>query len=125
MATSHCRFRAVRQPGTSLIDDRRCALPQPRRAHAFAPAEPGEASAHQGNRQWVVCDLLLEVLEKLAAGCVLRIIDELINDLSGRHARPQLIEGVGKLLETVQLVRQRMNPRLKVGGIILTMFADL
>jgi chromosome partitioning protein len=32
------------------------------------------------------------------------------------------LQGVGKLLETVALVRQRMNPRLRVAGIVLTMF---
>ena len=31
------------------------------------------------------------------------------------------LQGVGKLLETVQLVNQRMNPRLKVAWIVLTM----
>lgn len=32
------------------------------------------------------------------------------------------LQGVAKLLETVQLVGRRMNPRLKVSGIVLTMF---
>lgn len=32
------------------------------------------------------------------------------------------LQGVGKLLETVQLVSRRMNPGLKVAGIILTMW---
>lgn len=32
------------------------------------------------------------------------------------------LQGVGKLLETVHLVSQRMNSALKVGGIVLTMF---
>lgn len=32
------------------------------------------------------------------------------------------LQGVGKLLETVALVNKRMNPRLKVSGIVLTMF---
>lgn len=32
------------------------------------------------------------------------------------------LQGVGKLLETVALVSQRVNPRLKVSGIVLTMF---
>ena len=32
------------------------------------------------------------------------------------------LQGVGKLLETVHLVSRRMNPKLKVGGIVLTMF---
>jgi chromosome partitioning protein len=32
------------------------------------------------------------------------------------------LQGVAKLLETVQLVNRRMNPRLRVGGIVLTMF---
>ena len=32
------------------------------------------------------------------------------------------LQGVGKLLETVSLVSRRMNPRLKVTGIVLTMF---
>jgi chromosome partitioning protein len=32
------------------------------------------------------------------------------------------LQGVGKLLETVHLVSRRMNPSLKVAGIVLTMF---
>jgi chromosome partitioning protein len=32
------------------------------------------------------------------------------------------LQGVAKLLETVQLVNKRMNPRLRVSGIVLTMF---
>jgi chromosome partitioning protein len=32
------------------------------------------------------------------------------------------LQGVAKLLETVQLVNKRMNPKLKVSGIALTMF---
>lgn len=32
------------------------------------------------------------------------------------------LQGMAKLLETVQLVAKRMNPKLGVGGIILTMF---
>jgi chromosome partitioning protein len=32
------------------------------------------------------------------------------------------LQGVGKLLETVALVSRRMNPSLKVSGIVLTMF---
>src|SRR5439155_10718293 len=32
------------------------------------------------------------------------------------------LQGVAKLLETVQLVNKRMNPQLQVGGIVLTMF---
>ncbi len=32
------------------------------------------------------------------------------------------LQGVGKLLETVSLVSRRVNPRLKVSGIVLTMF---
>lgn len=32
------------------------------------------------------------------------------------------LQGVAKLLETVQLVNRRMNPTLRVGGIVLTMF---
>jgi chromosome partitioning protein len=32
------------------------------------------------------------------------------------------LQGVAKLLETVQIVNKRMNPKLKVGGIVLTMF---
>jgi chromosome partitioning protein len=32
------------------------------------------------------------------------------------------LQGVGKLLETVALVSRRMNPRLKVSGIVLTLF---
>ena len=32
------------------------------------------------------------------------------------------MQGVAKLLETVQLVGQRINPKLKISGIALTMF---
>ena len=32
------------------------------------------------------------------------------------------LQGMAKLLETIQLVQKRMNPRLRVGGIVLTMF---
>ena len=32
------------------------------------------------------------------------------------------LQGVAKLLETVQLVNKRMNPKLRVSGIVLTMF---
>jgi chromosome partitioning protein len=32
------------------------------------------------------------------------------------------LEGLAHLLRTVQLVRERLNPGLKVGGIVLTMF---
>src|SRR5262249_44633052 len=101
------RFRAVRQMSlvcdssralAHLVSHRCRALSEPRRANAFAAHEPGEARSHQGDGQWVVCDLLLEVFEKLAAGCVLCIIDELIDDLSGAHARSQFIESVGKLV---------------------------
>src|SRR3954465_360487 len=38
--------------------------------------------------------------------------------------QPQFLplQGVAKLLETVQLVNRRMNPNLKVSGIVLTLF---
>jgi chromosome partitioning protein len=38
--------------------------------------------------------------------------------------QPQFLalQGVAKLLETIQLVNRRMNPRLKVSGIVLTMY---
>jgi len=32
------------------------------------------------------------------------------------------LQGVAKLLETVQLINRRLNPRLKVSGVVLTMF---
>ncbi len=32
------------------------------------------------------------------------------------------LQGVAKLLETIQLVRERMNPGLRVSGVVLTMF---
>ena len=32
------------------------------------------------------------------------------------------LQGVAKLLETVQLVSRRMNPRLRISGIVLTMY---
>ena len=34
------------------------------------------------------------------------------------------LQGMAKLLETVQLVNKRMNPGLKVSGVVLTMFED-
>ena len=38
--------------------------------------------------------------------------------------QPQFLplQGVAKLLETVHLVQQRMNPKIKVSGVVLTMF---
>src|SRR5262249_20153767 len=54
--------------------------------------------SHQGDGQWVVRNLLLEIFEEQATGGVLRIVNELIDHHSGRHARPQFIEGVGKLI---------------------------
>src|SRR5437868_9722493 len=38
--------------------------------------------------------------------------------------QPQFLalQGVAKLLETVQLVNRRMNPKLKVAGVVLTMY---
>lgn len=32
------------------------------------------------------------------------------------------LHGLGKLLETIQLVRKRLNPRLRLGGVILSMY---
>jgi len=32
------------------------------------------------------------------------------------------LEGLTQLLKTVKLIRDRLNPRLRVGGIVLTMF---
>jgi len=32
------------------------------------------------------------------------------------------LEGLGRLLKTIQLVRERLNPILKIEGIVLTMF---
>ena len=32
------------------------------------------------------------------------------------------LEGLTHLLRTIKLVRERLNPKLKVGGIVLTMF---
>ena len=32
------------------------------------------------------------------------------------------LEGLGKLLNTIKIVQQRMNPRLKIEGILMTMF---
>lgn len=52
-----------------------------------------------------------------------------INALSLAHEvlipmQPQFLplQGMVKLLETVQLVQKRMNPSLRVGGVVLTMF---
>jgi len=49
----------------------------------------------------------------------LAVADEVIVPM-----QPQFLplQGMAKLLETVQLVNKRMNPRLKVSGIVLTMF---
>lgn len=32
------------------------------------------------------------------------------------------LEGLSQLMDTIQLVRKRLNPRLKVEGIVFTMF---
>jgi len=49
----------------------------------------------------------------------LAVADEVIVPM-----QPQFLplQGMAKLLETVQLVNQRMNPELKVSGVVLTMF---
>jgi len=49
----------------------------------------------------------------------LAVADEVIIPMQAHFLA---LQGVAKLLETVQLVNRRMNPRLKVGGIVLTMF---
>jgi chromosome partitioning protein len=45
--------------------------------------------------------------------------DEVIIPL---HPHFLALQGVGRLLETIALVNQRINPQLKVSGIVLTMF---
>src|SRR5207247_1657485 len=49
----------------------------------------------------------------------LAVADEVIVPM-----QPQFLplQGMAKLLETVQLVNKRMNPGLKVSGVVLTMF---
>ena len=49
----------------------------------------------------------------------LSVADEVIIPMQAHFLA---LQGVAKLLETVQLVNKRMNPRLKVSGIVLTMF---
>ncbi len=49
----------------------------------------------------------------------LSVADEVIIPMQAHFLA---LQGVAKLLETVQLVNKRMNPNLKVGGIVLTMF---
>jgi chromosome partitioning protein len=49
----------------------------------------------------------------------LAIADEVIMPMQPHFLA---LQGVAKLLETVQLVNRRVNPNLKVGGIVLTMF---
>jgi len=49
----------------------------------------------------------------------LAVADEVIIPMQP-HFLP--LQGVAKLLETIQLVRERMNPRLSVSGVVLTMY---
>src|SRR6476619_701006 len=49
----------------------------------------------------------------------LAVADEVIIPMQAHFLA---LQGVAKLLETVQLVSKRMNPGLKVSGIVLTMF---
>ena len=49
----------------------------------------------------------------------LAIADEVVIPMQAHFLS---LQGVGKLLETVSLVSRRMNPNLKVSGIVLTMF---
>ena len=56
--------RSAMDPGMSFIRNSSRASSQPRRTQAFAEHEPGKASSHDCNGQWVACDLLLEVFKK-------------------------------------------------------------
>ena len=49
----------------------------------------------------------------------LAVADEVIIPMQAHFLA---LQGVAKLLETVQLVNKRMNPKLRVGGVVLTMF---
>jgi chromosome partitioning protein len=49
----------------------------------------------------------------------LAVADEIIIPMQAHFLA---LQGVAKLLETVQLVNRRMNPKLTVSGIVLTMF---
>ena len=49
----------------------------------------------------------------------LAVADEVIIPMQAHFLA---LQGVAKLLETVQLVNRRMNPKLKVTGIVLTMY---
>ena len=49
----------------------------------------------------------------------LAVADEIIIPMQAHFLA---LQGVAKLLETVQLVNRRMNPKLAVSGIVLTMF---
>ncbi|HEX5242843.1 MAG TPA: AAA family ATPase [Tepidisphaeraceae bacterium] len=49
----------------------------------------------------------------------LAVADEVIIPMQAHFLA---LQGVAKLLETVQLVNRRINPKLKVSGVVLTMF---
>ena len=74
-----------------------------------------EAAQHDFDLILIDCPPSLGLLTLNA----LAVADEVIVPM-----QPQFLplQGMAKLLETVQLVNRRMNPKLKVGGIVLTMF---
>jgi chromosome partitioning protein len=74
-----------------------------------------EAADHDFDLMLLDCPPSLGLLTLNA----LSVADEVIIPMQAHFLA---LQGVAKLLETVQLVNKRMNPRLKVSGIALTMF---
>src|SRR5215216_3480112 len=74
-----------------------------------------EASKHQFDFMLLDCPPSLGLLTLNA----LAVAGEVIIPMQAHFLA---LQGVAKLLETVQLVGRRMNPKLKVSGIVLTMF---
>ena len=56
--------------------------------------EPRDARTEQHHRQRVVDDLTAEIVEKSAATGTARVVDHLVNELSGRRPRAKLLERV-------------------------------
>src|SRR5687768_5451898 len=77
--------------------------------------EKMEATTHDFDFILLDCPPSLGILTLNA----LSVADEVIIPMQP-HFLP--LQGVAKLLETVQLVNRRVNPKLKVSGIVLTMF---
>ena len=63
-------------------------------------------------RRHLFCKRLELRLQVVRAGCEFE---------TGRSCKYAL-EGLGQLLQTVKRIRQHLNPHLKIGGILLTMF---